>query len=84
MVKEFWRGTARPRRIIPLRRPGGSVRRRVADSIDLRHFRGKASGWAVPDRSPASSYQEGYRQEFSVDWLEAPQCRLVVCSTTVS
>ncbi len=46
---------ARRRRIIPLRRPGRSVRRYVADSIGLRRFRGKRQAGPCRIRSPASS-----------------------------
>ena len=55
----------------------GSVRRCVAGWIDLRHFRGKRQAGA--GREPESGFflQEGYRQEFSVDWPEAAKCPLV-------
>ena len=37
----------------------------------------QASGWAVPEPESGLLLQEGYRQELSVDWPEAPQCSLV-------
>jgi hypothetical protein len=38
---------------------------------------GQASGWAVAEPESGSFLQQGYRQELSVDWPEAPQCPLI-------
>jgi hypothetical protein len=40
--------------------------------IDLRRFRGKRQAGAVPEPESGLFLQEGYRQELSVDWPEAP------------